>query len=80
MKSIQIKYFASLKDKAGSQTENLTVDFSTYVEVYDFLASKYDFSLPSSMIQVAVNDEFGSMKDIVMDGATVVFIPPVAGG
>jgi len=32
------------------------------------------------MVQVAVNDEFTSMKSIVTDNSKVVFIPPVAGG
>jgi molybdopterin converting factor small subunit len=32
------------------------------------------------MVQVAVNDEFSHMKEKVVDGVVLVFIPPVAGG
>lgn len=80
MKSINVQYFAILREMARTEQENLTVDVATYAEVYQQLKTKYDFPLPVEMIQVAVNDEFVSAQDLVMENARVVFIPPVAGG
>ena len=80
MKSINVQYFAMLREKAQVDQESLSVDASTYAELYQQLKTKYDFPLPLDMIQVAVNDEFVSAHSLVVDDARVVFIPPVAGG
>ena len=38
------------------------------------------FTLPSEMLRVAVNAEFGDWSQPLKAGDAVVFIPPVAGG
>jgi molybdopterin synthase sulfur carrier subunit len=80
MKNIKIRYFALLKEKRGLAEEELKVDISTYKDLYEELSKKYVFTLPVEMIQVAVDDEFVAMNDLIKDKARVVFIPPVAGG
>jgi sulfur-carrier protein len=80
MSSINIHYFALLREKSNKDQESLTTLSKTYEELYEELSEKYNFSLPASMIQVAVNDEFISMRDLIQDNSKVVFIPPVAGG
>lgn len=80
MKSVEIKYFALFREKAGLETEILETQAQTYGDLYGAQASKYSFSLPRSMVQLAVNDEFARWSDEVQEGAHVVFIPPVAGG
>ena len=80
MKSIKIRYFASLRESAGRESEDLEIECATYGELYTHLASKYRFILPVKMIQVAVNDAFTKLDALIEDGTTVVFIPPVAGG
>ena len=80
MKLVKIKYFASLKEKAGRDGEEVTVTSLTYGDLYRELSRKYEFPLPSEMIQVAVNDEFSTLEEPIKDGAIVVFIPPVSGG
>lgn len=79
MNSINVKYFALLREKAGVESEMVTFD-GTHEELYEFLSQKYNFGLPHKMIQVAVNDEFTSMNSKVTDNSRIVFIPPVAGG
>ncbi len=79
MPSINVKYFALLREKAGVESEELTFE-GTYLELYSFLSEKYNFDLPGAMIQLAVNDEFSSMNGLVAQNAKIVFIPPVAGG
>lgn len=80
MPNLNICYFALLREKAGVEHESYSTDAETYGELFDELSAKYSFGLPSSMIQVAVNDEFSSMNQKVIPGSKVVFIPPVAGG
>ena len=80
MKNIKIRYFALLKEKRGLAEEELKVDILTYKDLYEDLSKKYFFTLPVEMIQVAVDDEFVAINDLIKDKARVVFIPPVAGG
>lgn len=79
MNSIKISYFASLREKAGVEAEEMSFE-GTYRELYQELSRKHGFSLPHDMVQVAVNDEFSSMNALVVQNSKVVFIPPVAGG
>ncbi len=80
MLSINVCYFALLREKAGLEQEVITSSSQTYAQLYEELSQKYQFGIPASMIQVAVNDEFSSMNEMISEKAKVVFIPPVAGG
>lgn len=80
MKSVNIQYFALLREQAKTEQEQLDMDCRTYGDVYKLLQEKHGFTLPLEIIQVAVNDEFAPLSQEVLDGAKIVFIPPVAGG
>ncbi len=80
MFSINVHYFASFRELSGVDSELFEGEVSTLNELYEKLSFKHQFSLPANMIQVAVNDEFASMNDLVVNHTKVVFIPPVAGG
>ncbi|MBE9203562.1 molybdopterin converting factor subunit 1 [Synechocystis salina LEGE 06099] len=79
-KSIKLRYFASLQEQAKVAEENLITDLNTYQELYNLLSERHGFNLSSAQVKVAVNDEFTTMENIILDQSTVVFIPPVAGG
>lgn len=80
MKSINVQYFALLREERGVEKEDIQVPCKTYAELYQHLQEKHKLSLPVEMIQVAVNDEFSHLNHEITDGARIVFIPPVAGG
>ena len=80
MKNVRIKYFAFLREKAGVDSELIQTQAQTYRELYLELSNKYQFTLPENIIQVAVNDEYSQMNQIIQDQDQIVFIPPVAGG
>ncbi|HXH75551.1 MAG TPA: MoaD/ThiS family protein [Bacteriovoracaceae bacterium] len=80
MKSVEIRYFALFREKAGKDNETLEVSVSTYLELYEYLSKRYDFGLPGDMIHLAVDDEFTHINLPIADKARIVFIPPVAGG
>lgn len=79
MKSVNVHYFAFLREKAGKDSEEVFFDGS-YKDLYLYLSNRYDFELPVEMIQLAVNDEFMPISSDITLGAKVVFIPPMAGG
>lgn len=80
MKSVNVQYFALLRDQAGKDSETVQVECKTCADLYTELSGKYQFTLPLKMIQVAVNDEFSKLNQEITDGDRIVFIPPVAGG
>jgi len=80
LKNISIHYFAILREKRGESSESLQTECKTYRDLFIELDMSYNFDLPISIIQVAVNDEYSLMEREIVDGDKVVFIPPVAGG
>lgn len=79
--NITVLYFASLADEANCHEEKISVPQSTSLsELYEQLRQKHRFSRPQSELRVAVNDYFAKWSDEIVDGDSVVFITPVAGG
>jgi molybdopterin-guanine dinucleotide biosynthesis protein A/molybdopterin converting factor small subunit len=79
-KRIKVQYYALLREQAGRSDESLITTARTPRELYNELKSRYPFSLAPEMLRVAVNAEFGEWSHPLVDGDSVVFIPPVAGG
>lgn len=79
-KSVTLRYFASLQEQTQKSTETLVTALETYRDLYSFLADHYGFLLAPGQIKVAVNDEFAELDQPILHQATIVFIPPVAGG
>jgi len=80
MNTVNIEYFAILRDQAKTEKEILETDCKTLGELYQFLKERYHFTLPIEIIQVALNDEFSTHDSNLSSGDKIVFIPPVAGG
>jgi molybdenum cofactor guanylyltransferase len=79
-KRIKVQYYAILREQAGRSDESVLTGASTPRDLYNELKSRYPFSLAPEMLRVAVNAEFGEWSQLLTDGDSVVFIPPVAGG
>lgn len=80
MKSVEIRYFASLREKAGKSHELLETDAVTALDLYEQLQSKYGFQLDSSKIKISINSEYRDFSTKIASSDQVVFIPPVSGG
>ncbi|MDC9724560.1 MAG: molybdopterin converting factor subunit 1 [Gammaproteobacteria bacterium] len=74
--SIQVKFFASLREKMGI-TETKIETASTAGEVWDMTTNNADRPLN---VLVAVNLEYAQYDSQVSDGDEVAFFPPVTGG
>ncbi|MFP6900975.1 MAG: molybdopterin converting factor subunit 1 [Opitutales bacterium] len=77
---IKLRYFASLRESAGTDCEELLTEASTPRELYVELRNKKNFSLHEDELRVAINGEFGQMDEALDDGDEIAFIPPVSGG
>jgi molybdopterin converting factor subunit 1 len=79
-KSIEVHYYAILRDQAGRRTERIETGAATAAELFEELAARHGLSLAQSDMRVAINEEFGDWQQPLASGDRVVFIPPVAGG
>ena len=81
MATVDIQYFAQLKDAAKASGEVWTLEREdTPQSIYAKLKETHGFVLESSELRVAINDEFGSMTQTLSAGDKITFIPPVSGG
>jgi molybdopterin converting factor subunit 1 len=79
-RSIQVQYFAILREQRGLAEEKLTTAATTPTGLYEELRAKHGFTLPADRVRAAVNEEFVAADALLRDGDRLVFIPPVAGG
>ena len=76
--TVHIKYFASLRETIGRDSDELTVNDSMTVENIWQLATNN--MPPPEQLLVAVNQEYANFEKEVKDGDEVAFFPPVTGG
>lgn len=79
-KSVQLQYFAQLREQRGVGQETLTTTAQTPEELYLELQQRHGFTLPREMVKVSINQAFQPMNTPLKEADQVVFIPPVAGG
>jgi sulfur-carrier protein len=77
--SVTVLYFASLRDAAGRESEQLPVP-GTLGALYAELRARHGFTLPQERLRVAVDGAFVDWDSAVREGAEIAFIPPVSGG
>ena len=77
--SITVRYFASLRDQAGCDSEQVLTQGDA-AALYEALRARHGFSLPRERLRIARNGEFAGWDATLVDGDEIVFIPPVSGG
>ena len=76
--SIQIKFFASLRERVGkSEAELEAASDMTTLKVWQATTGKDNLD---SNILIAINMEYVDSQHSVADGDEVAFFPPVTGG
>jgi sulfur-carrier protein len=79
---IRIRYFASLRETAGTNEETLSIPEETNAAgVRALLLERYprlEYALTRAVC--AINRQYVSPEMMLKDGDEVVFIPPVGGG
>ncbi len=79
-KTVQITYFAQLREQRGCSSEILETAMRSLRELYSELQTKHEFSLKPEHMRVAVSDRFVDWNTQMQSGDHIVFVPPVAGG
>ena len=76
----RILYFASLRDAAGCDAEQVAATTADARELYAQLRRRHAFALDAERLRVAVNGEFAPWERPLADGDEVAFLPPMSGG
>lgn len=76
----RVLYFASLRDRAGMEAEQVNSLATDARGLYTELRARHDFSFDEDKLRVAINGAFVTWNEHLHDGDEVVFIPPVSGG
>lgn len=76
--SIEVKFFASLREALGMASIVLDVPAGIQVTEIWHLATK-NADLPANTL-CAINMEYARLEDVVHDGDEIAFFPPVTGG
>lgn len=75
--SIEVRYFASLREEFGRSADSLaTGDIQTVADVWSQVSGT---PMPDNLL-MAINLEYVSADAEVKDGDEVAFFPPVTGG
>jgi molybdenum cofactor guanylyltransferase len=80
MKTIELRYFAQLREIAQKDAESIQTESCTPAGLYEEIKQRYQFPHKQKHLMVAINDDFSSWDHLLQEGDEVVFIPPVAGG
>lgn len=79
-KSVQLLYFAVLREVRGLSAETVETLACTAAGLYEELRFRHHLPLSTEHLRVAKNGEFADWDSAVASGDEFVFIPPVAGG
>ncbi|RLA17255.1 MAG: molybdopterin synthase sulfur carrier subunit [Gammaproteobacteria bacterium] len=75
---IEVRYFASLRERVGCEQELIELQSdATVAQAWE--TGSAGFSLPGNAL-CAINEEYAALEDRVTDGDQVAFFPPVTGG
>ena len=75
--SIQVKFFASLREKLGM--ESTSIDTRTGITIREIWYQVTSEDYPVNTL-CAINMDYAKPDDVVSDGDEVAFFPPVTGG
>ncbi len=84
MKTIRLRYFASIRETLGTGSETLQTSAESVGELRDELIARgggYAEALARGRaVRAAVNKVMSSENSSLQDGAELAFFPPVTGG
>jgi sulfur-carrier protein len=75
----KILFFAHLKDVAGYESVEWNVAGKTVAELKQQLIEELGLQKLDT-VMTAINEEFASDEEVIAEGDTIAFIPPVSGG
>jgi molybdopterin synthase sulfur carrier subunit len=80
MMNVRVRYFAQLRDAAGTAAEDASGEFRTPADLWTHLCARHVFPLGAADLRVSLNAKYAPFDAPLGEGDEVAFIPPVSGG
>jgi len=80
MKTINVAYYAHLREKRGLAEETIDTTVKTVRELYQELEDRHHFHFSVNSLSVAINEVISPWQTELKNNDLIVFIPPVSGG
>lgn len=77
---VTIRYFASMRDRAGKAVEQVATSAPDLDRLYHERDAELALGWPREHLRVSVNGAFADWSQAPAAGDEIVFIPPVSGG
>ncbi len=77
---VRLLYFASLRDAAGCDSEEVDVGAGSLAELYEAARTRHGLPMTSDRLRVAMDGAFADWSAMPHVDAEIAFIPPVSGG
>lgn len=77
---VEVRYFASLRDRAGTAVEVWNTEARDLAALYDEVQARHGFALPRDRLRASLDGAFARWDAPLHEGADVAFLPPVSGG
>lgn len=77
---IKVLFFAHLKDATGKEAVTINASGKTVAQLKELVIKEFPSIQTLDTVMTAINEEFSNDADVLNDGDTVAFIPPVSGG
>ncbi|MCM3322384.1 molybdopterin converting factor subunit 1 [Cytobacillus kochii] len=74
-----VLFFAHLKDEVGVESLQIEAKGKSVLALKQVVHDTYGLSSIDS-VMTAINEEFAEDDDVIQEGDTIAFIPPVSGG
>lgn len=76
----RVLYFASLRDQAGRDAEDIESPQTDAATLYETLKKQHGFRLEKASLRIAINGAFAKWDCELRDGDEIAFLPPMSGG
>lgn len=84
MKTVTVRYFASIREALGTGSESLQTTAATVGELRDELMRRSDAAASAlaagKAVRMALNQDMCALDATIQSGDEVAFFPPVTGG
>ena len=78
--NIVVRYFASIREAAGTASESLDTEAGTIAELRTVLLALAEALAPGRAVRMALNQQLVHEHAGLAEGDEVAFFPPVTGG
>lgn len=75
----KVLFFAHLRDISGDESVEMNAAGKTVAELKEEVIARFGFQKLDT-VMTAINEEFASDEEVIQEGDTIAFIPPVSGG